>query len=531
MQKGPKAQSAIEFITTYSTVLLIITVAIAVLFLFISLPKSILPTECNFYNSFGCFDAIYGINYTSSNVPTGTALLVVANFEEPGIINTSSFSAFVGGVESNSGYCAPKVALQGQKVYCIAFFNGQTLSPGKLYSGTFSIYANYCAVAPSKISTAYCPPPNATSYYKYGGVVRTQGVLQTIGGIYAVPINVTINNFNFFDWFFLSFIEPGYQVPISFNPKNTSYVLHESPDLGNIRFYYNNQELYDWCQNCNDSMTSNAIFWVKMPQSTFGIFCFFGSCPSKTQILMYFTPISTTFSGVHSGLAPMLTTPYGKYDNGQLVFNYYTDFLGTSIPSSWTDMLGDNYSIHNGLYFNGKGVALLEKLNDYPIDVYNITEASITMQTPGAGGLIFGVNGSAQINQGPFDNHYCNGPYNNTWINVGLSANDLCYGETFSVIGGDSLAVDAGSSTTVDTSVPTSGTYTIGLANGFFHAYYFYNNTLQEEENLPFVIFGYFGIESDSANFKVNWVRSIAMLPGGEQPQITFGPIIKESGP
>ena len=97
MRKGPKAQSAIEFITTYSTVLLIITVAIAVLFLFISLPKSILPTECNFYNTFGCYDAVYGINYTSSNVPTGTALLVVANFEEPGIINTSGFSAFVGG--------------------------------------------------------------------------------------------------------------------------------------------------------------------------------------------------------------------------------------------------------------------------------------------------------------------------------------------------------------------------------------------------------------------------------------------------
>lgn len=531
MPEGRKAQSAIEFITTYSTVLLIITVAIAVLFLFISLPKSILPTECNFYNTFGCYDAIYGLNYTSSNVPTGTALLVVANFEQPGIINTSSFSAFINSVESTSGYCAPKVALQGQKIYCIAYFKGQTLTPGHLYSGTFSIYGNYCAVAPSKISTAYCPKANATSSYSYGGVVRTQGVDKIIGGIYAVPINITFTNFNFFDWLFITFIEPGYQLPISFNPKNTSYVLHESPNLGNIRFYYKNQELYDWCQNCNNSMAGNAIFWVKVPQGTFPFGCLFGACASTIHMLMYFTPISTTFTGVHSGLAPGLTTPYGLYDNGQAVFNYYTNFAGTSLPYSWVDMLGKNYSINNGLYFTGGGVALLEKLNNYPIDVYNITSASITMTTPGEGGLLFGVNGSAPRRHGPFDNHYCNGPYNNTWINVGLTANDLCYGETFSVVGGDSLAVDAGTGTTVDTSVPTSGTYTIGLANGFSNAYYFYNDTLQVKQSLPFVVFGYLGIESDNSQFKVNWVRSTSMLNGGEQPNIIFGPIVKEPGP
>ncbi len=193
-------------------------------------------------------------------------------------------------------------------------------------------------------------------------------------------------------------------------------------------------------------------------------------------------------------------------------------------------MLGNNYSIHNGLYFNGRGVALLEKLSDYPLNAYNITEASITMQVPGAGGLIFGVNGSNIVKHGAVEEHYCNGPYNNTWINVGLSANDLCYGETFSVVSGDSLAVEDGSGTIVDTEVPSSGTYTIGLSNGFFHAYYFYNDTLQQEVSLPFAVFGYFGIESNNANYKVNWVRSIAMLPGGEQPQITFYPIIKESG-
>ncbi len=534
MRKGAKAQSAIEFITTYSMVLLIITVVIAVLFLFISLPKSIFPTECNFYNTFGCQDAVYGLNYTSTNVSTGSALLVDANFEQPGILNTSSFSAFVGGVESTSGYCAPRVALQGQKIYCIAFFKNQTVSPTSIYSGTFSIHGNYCSVSPSTLSTAFCP---SSTNYSFGGVIRIQGSHKVVGGVYVVPVNVTIPNFNFFNWFFLNFIEPGYQVPVSFNPKNTSYVLHESPDLGNIRFYYNNRELYDWCQDCNDSMSSNAIFWVKMPQgSIFKLGCFFGSCPTVFTIDMYFTPIATTFSGVHSGLAPELTTPYGEYDNGKQVFNYYTNFEGTTLPSPWVDSLGSNYTVDNGLHFNGGGAALIQKFGDFPINVYNLTEAGISLQTSGVGGIVQGVNGTGSTDE-------CgNGPYNSKWINVGITSNDLCYGDVFSLKGISSAAVSYGTATNVSTSVPLSGSFTIGLGNGFSNAYWFYNDTLQTKQSqyyghfagksrgkAYYALSNYFGFESQSAVYTVNWVRSITMLSGGQQPTVTFGPIEKVS--
>jgi hypothetical protein len=76
------------------------------------------------------------------------------------------------------------------------------------------------------------------------------------------------------------------------------------------------------------------------------------------------------------------------------------------------------------------------------------------------------------------------------------------------------------------------------LGNGFSNAYFFYNNTLQAEASQTYGHFrgksigavSYFGLESQSAVYKVNWVRSVTMLSGGQQPQITFGPIIKESG-
>ncbi|MCL4372335.1 hypothetical protein M1373_03390 [Candidatus Marsarchaeota archaeon] len=516
MHKSLKAQSAIEFITTYGTVLLIIAIVISVLFLFISLPKSLLPTECNFYNTFGCYDSLYGDN------SSGTILLVVANFQEPGIVNISNFSANINSVSSTSGYCAPRVALQGQKVYCLAYFAGKKLAPGAVYSGTFSMFADYCAVAPSEISTAYCPPPNATSHASFGGYIRTNGVNEEIGGIYAVPVNINVSNFNFFDYILMNFIEPGYQVRIDFNPENVSYKPHEVPNLGNIRFFYKNEELYDWCENCNESMTSNAIFWVKLPPGTFNTLnCFFGTCPSNVTIFMYFTPLSTQFTGVHSGLAPQLTPVYGQYDNGEAVFNYYTDFAGTGVPANWVDELGDNYTIDNGAFFSG--TTLLQKVNDFPLDLYNLTEARITLFSAGAGGIISGINGTGK------DNDRCGfGPYNDTWIYVGHGTGQLCYGETFGLETGNSTIAYFGTPSGVSSAVPSTGTFTIGLGNSFSSAYYFYNSSLQTDGSLPGGIFGYFGIENKNADFKVSWVRSITMLSGGAMPTITFGPIQKE---
>ncbi|MGI0134011.1 MAG: hypothetical protein ACREBW_03525, partial [Candidatus Micrarchaeaceae archaeon] len=175
-------QSAIEFLSTYAFAFLVIGVALALLFVFSSIPKSTLPTQCSFYNGFSqSCDAIY---YNTSG---GANLTVIATDATPGVINVSSFSAYINFGTSTSGSCTPTVALAGQAIYCTAQFS-QKPQFGSIYTGTFNVKANYCASAPSNISNSTCP--SSTTFY-YSGAVRAQAAPYKYSGIFVVPITVT----------------------------------------------------------------------------------------------------------------------------------------------------------------------------------------------------------------------------------------------------------------------------------------------------------------------------------------------------
>ncbi|EQD37031.1 hypothetical protein B2A_11905, partial [mine drainage metagenome] len=60
-----RSQSALEFLSTYAFVFLILAVVISLLFIFASLPRSLLPSQCTFYSGFTCVQAIYTINTTA----------------------------------------------------------------------------------------------------------------------------------------------------------------------------------------------------------------------------------------------------------------------------------------------------------------------------------------------------------------------------------------------------------------------------------------------------------------------------------
>ncbi|MCL5093386.1 MAG: hypothetical protein M1128_02885 [Candidatus Marsarchaeota archaeon] len=315
-----KAQSAVEFLSVYGFVILVIAIAIAVLVLFISIPKTILPTQCSFLSGFSCVDGIYTINSTAG---VNSILLISATDMQPGIVNISRFSGYIDYHESTSGYCVPSVATEGQKVYCIANI-GVTPSFGSVYFGTFDIYANYCTPASSNFYTTKCP---ADSNYTYGGNIRTQTVKLNFGKNTNTQINITNSQ--------KSAVPAHFQELVSFNP--SGYVLYERPDLGNIRFYYKSKELYSWCEaNCSSSATGNAIFWVKIPVAI---------PPSHNlSISMYILPLTVGYSGQYAGEAPQLSCPdpadtagcatYGKYDNGANVFDAYWNFSGTTLPPS-----------------------------------------------------------------------------------------------------------------------------------------------------------------------------------------------------
>ncbi|MDE1833571.1 MAG: hypothetical protein KGH58_04090 [Candidatus Micrarchaeota archaeon] len=330
----PKGQSAIEFMSGYGFVFLIIAIAIALLFIFSSVPATVLPTQCSFLSGFSCTDAIY------TNTLRGSSLFISAIDTQAGIVNISSFSAYINFFPSNTGTCAPAVATSGQTVYCTANF---TFRPklGNIYSGSFKVSSNYCANAASNLSNGACP---SAATYTYGGNVRVQASFFALGGTYMVPITMS-NQQN-------SAIPAQSQVMVSFKP--STYQLYERSDLGNVRFYLGSKELYSWCEtNCSSSSASNAIYWIKVPQAIPP-----ASSPQNTVTIdMYLLPTSTAYDGIYAGEAPQLSKTYAQYDNGQNVFVSY--FNGNTSTGYFTTGSGSSLSQVSGLgYGTGTITAL-----------------------------------------------------------------------------------------------------------------------------------------------------------------------------
>ena len=107
----------------------------------------------------------------------------------------------------------------------------------------------------------------------------------------------------------------------------------------NVLFYDSNgTELYAWLQSIN---STSASYWIKN---------FNGSSIINMQVLPSFENLFS--ANGYLGEAPELSSTYAEYDNGKNVFNYYTNFAGTSLPSGWIETSsasGNSYSINNGI--------------------------------------------------------------------------------------------------------------------------------------------------------------------------------------
>ena len=130
-----------------------------------------------------------------------------------------------------------------------------------------------------------------------------------------------------------------FQQMITVNALN--YSNYEATNLGNIRFYSGQQELYSWCESNCSSSSSSALFWIKLPN---GI-----PAQQSVTVNMTFEPKTVNYDGVYAGEAPQLSPSYGEYDNGANVFNNYWNFSGTSLPSGWAASNSIGYIVDNGL--------------------------------------------------------------------------------------------------------------------------------------------------------------------------------------
>ena len=164
-----RSQSAIEFISTYSFVFLIIAIVIVVLFALSSVPKKAVPGQCTAYGGFNCQDIVL------TNTLSGARLMVVLIDSQPGAVAVGGFKTTVSGVANAIGSCTPSNTLTGNTLTCTASLTGP-FALGSVYTGTFNITANYCANAPSNVLNRTCASGTG---YTYGGSFLVQGQLST----------------------------------------------------------------------------------------------------------------------------------------------------------------------------------------------------------------------------------------------------------------------------------------------------------------------------------------------------------------
>lgn len=287
-----RLQATLELLITYSFVLLIITLALAFIYIYYTGFSFSNYYSCSFNSNFNCIYAVldpYRINQS--------VLLVELQYNNIGDAHISSFVASIFN-RNFTGSCLPDNLSSGSIAFCYANITG-VVTPTARYNIYTSVASTLCGVS--------CSPIRSTGsiYVEASNYISSQPLI--------CILNISIDNNQG------SSMPYGFQEEISIDPQN--YKECESSNLGNLRFYYNGDILHSWCfSNCSDN-SSIARFFVKLPFSL-------SSGDSKT-ISILFLPRSVNYDKVFAGENPYLSKVYGIYDNGQYVFNMY--FNGSSI--------------------------------------------------------------------------------------------------------------------------------------------------------------------------------------------------------
>lgn len=146
-----RGQSAIEFISVYGFALLIIGTMIALIAIFINVPKVTYHFGCTSYGGFECEDVAFSPNSITGH----SSLYLFLSNRQPGIINISAFNAVVDNIMSTSGSCYPTRTIQGNTLTCVA---NMPINPkiSAIYTGYFYIKADYCAPPPYLAANTVC---------------------------------------------------------------------------------------------------------------------------------------------------------------------------------------------------------------------------------------------------------------------------------------------------------------------------------------------------------------------------------------
>ena len=169
---------------------------------------------------------------------------------------------------------------------------------------------------------------------------------------------------------------------------SSDYSTAEKANLSNVEFFYGNGTVIPaWIEQNATSSSKQTAYWIKL----------LSSIPAKGRQIVYMGfSNSDIFSQHTTGEAAQLSPKYAEYDNGQNVFNYYTDFAGISANTSQYTVNGVA-TIDNGLILPpGNRTSYVSSIKEYDTAT-NESDIYWDATTPLKNAITLGYNASHSV--------------------------------------------------------------------------------------------------------------------------------------
>jgi hypothetical protein len=185
-----RAQSAIEFLSTYGFLFAILGVTLSLIAFLGTAASSQVPTQCGSYGGPSCNFVSF---YSNSTQGYSVATISITNSESVPINVTNA--TFTVQNTTSVGACAPQLLYPGQEATCVASIP-LSFGIGSTAVGTYAINAGYCNSGISSVSKGACAVPRTANYERvsYGGSFTT-GVVQQQEAVFSVAAAVGPANF------------------------------------------------------------------------------------------------------------------------------------------------------------------------------------------------------------------------------------------------------------------------------------------------------------------------------------------------
>lgn|GEM_PF-861471 len=357
------AQSAIEYITTYSWAIVIICIVAAGLYIFISSPTQVPSNTCSFASGVSCQDVVIMAGGGSAEANATTVAFIFTNAQDAPIKNPVAYVQFNN--KNVSAQCTPNFVLAGGSIVCTAGLP-EKLAVGSLLSGSTYLNVTYCGLSTHVHNSNNC---TGGLYQTYSGsfVGHLQPFSSLQESISLTAQNYTQNANNNPDQLTASVMLFGIPLKgatVNFTSNNINFVINPRLALTN------NQS--DAISSIYGSTNTNVYVVASYGQLTSNVvISFVGNPIAITFVANNFTDCSTAASTASIDNVPYTCSQLsGKQFSFTKGSKHTYSFTGFISPAIGTRVAFNNLTIQGIPYRTLSGTFVASQNTTIPFNYY-----------------------------------------------------------------------------------------------------------------------------------------------------------------